>query len=863
MLLKNNPANRSFLKYGNLIKQAKGIKGLILIGLCGMLLIVLFKYTSTNKNFNNSIVGYIQRKINIAKIRLIKNPIDIRKININIKYTDYQKLAYKRYVALKKGALITEPNDYVPATIEHNDRILKAKIRLKGDLVDQLKTNKWPLRIVMKGENSLFGMKVFSLHHPDARDFIYEWILHKAMQRENIIALRYDFIDVTINGNHLGIFALEEHFEKRLIENNRRREGPIVCFNEDIDIQYIAEFGWRPHNRIDFYSAKIDVYRPTKTLSDPKLKRQFMRAKNLLESFRMKKLKPREVFDPDMMGKFYALLDLFNAQHAAKYGNLKFYYNPITSKLEPICFDAEFVGQPYIKRKETFAEYWFVDRESQHFNPTHLLFNDNKVFEAYIRELSRITKPDYLNKLFEEIDNSLEKKMRIISLEFPDFKFNRELFYHRQVFFSNILNFPVSIHPYFIQYHQKDNRHLIDVKISNFRTIPVKILSLRLSGKEISVFEDNAPELSPSIPSQPVIAKTIQFELPLNFRWKNEYSEKLEIDYSLLGLQKRVAAQVIPWADLDDDFLQNERVNQDFKIQSLAFVLIDEMKKKIYFKPGNWTIETSIVFPPGYTIVCKSGTHFDLLNSGSIVSYSPFHFIGTSKKPIYVYSRDSTSQGIILINTKEKSLFNHVIFSNLSNIKQEGLDITGAVTFFQAPVEFEHCQFLNNRSEDALNIIDSDFSIKHCRFHNNLSDAIDVDFGKGMIKNSIFTDTGNDAIDISGSELEIHNIKINGAGDKGLSVGEKSKMKAIDIEIMNTTIGAASKDLSELIITKATLKNNKTGLAVFKKKSEFGPGRIVASKLTMQENQAPYFVEKNSKLILDNVEIGSNSVNNN
>ena len=32
------------------------------------------------------------------------------------------------------------------------------------------------------------------------------------------------------NGRDLGIYALEEHFEKRLIEHNRMREGPIVRF---------------------------------------------------------------------------------------------------------------------------------------------------------------------------------------------------------------------------------------------------------------------------------------------------------------------------------------------------------------------------------------------------------------------------------------------------------------------------------------------------------------------------------------------------------------------------------------------------------------------------------------------------------
>ena len=72
-------------------------------------------------------------------------------------------------------------------------------------------------------------MKQFSLHHPRTRNWLFEWLGHRILRREGTLALRYRFVDVTLNGKHLGIYALEEHFEKRLIEHNRRREGPMQC----------------------------------------------------------------------------------------------------------------------------------------------------------------------------------------------------------------------------------------------------------------------------------------------------------------------------------------------------------------------------------------------------------------------------------------------------------------------------------------------------------------------------------------------------------------------------------------------------------------------------------------------------------
>ena len=51
-------------------------------------------------------------------------------------------------------------------------------------------------------------------------------VQNAALRREGLIALRYRFHELFVNGESFGIYAFEEHFGKRLIENNGRREGP-------------------------------------------------------------------------------------------------------------------------------------------------------------------------------------------------------------------------------------------------------------------------------------------------------------------------------------------------------------------------------------------------------------------------------------------------------------------------------------------------------------------------------------------------------------------------------------------------------------------------------------------------------------
>lgn len=123
-----------------------------------------------------------------------------------------------------------------------------------------------------------------------------------------------------------------------------------------------------------------------------------------------------------------------------------------------------------------------------------------------------------------------------------------------------------------------------------------------------------------------------------------------------------------------------------------------------------------------------------------------------------------------------------------------------------------------------------------------------MDFCKGRIIDSSFIDCGNDAIDISGSNVEIKNISITRAGDKGLSVGEKSQMVADSIDIKGTGLAVASKDASEINMDNIKLYDCEVGLALYQKKAGLGPVSINAQRLMMDKLDVEYLVEQGSIL---------------
>jgi hypothetical protein len=213
------------------------------------------------------------------------------------------------------------------------------------------------------------------------------------------------------------------------------------------------------------------------------------------------------------------------------------------------------------------------------------------------------------------------------------------------------------------------------------------------------------------------------------------------------------------------------------------------------------------------------------------------------------------------MNAPEPSVLQYVTFQSLSNPSQNGWELTGAVTFYESPVSISNSLFIGSRAEDALNIVRSEFSIEDTVFTDSFSDAFDSDFSSGTVANSRFLSAGNDAIDSSGSVIEVSGVTIDGAGDKGLSVGERSHVTARDLEIMNAWIGIASKDLSQVVVRNLNISDSEYGLALYQKKSEFGPGSLAVNNLEMTDVTVPHLVEVQSSLVVDDGEIAADQEN--
>ena len=181
----------------------------------------------------------------------------VEKIIIDINYKDYQKLAYQRKNALEKHILIANPDDYVSSIITYNNKKLRSKIRLKGDWMDHLKSDMWSYRVKITGNQTLFGMKKFSIQKPSVRHQPYDFTFQSLVRDTGGIAPFHKFAHIIVNGVDWGVMDIEEHMSKELLEKQNRKESIIVSFFNDSKWIYLQKSklpysGYRPSDPFIF-----------------------------------------------------------------------------------------------------------------------------------------------------------------------------------------------------------------------------------------------------------------------------------------------------------------------------------------------------------------------------------------------------------------------------------------------------------------------------------------------------------------------------------------------------------------------------------------------------------------------------------
>ncbi len=792
------------------------------------------------------------------------------RLELDINTQQWTKLEQKRSDALRAGLLVTDEDDWVNARLRDGNWEREIKLRLKGDWLDHLRGDKWSFRIKLKAADSWRGLKTFSLHTPEARYYLHEWLLHQYWTELGVLTTDYDFVELVINGESRGIYAYEEHFEKQLLESRDRREGPIVKFAEEgfwAGIQrQLQHHGFvRSSSGLSAENpanAQVSAFNQAELAADTALAPLLTEALLRLQSYQDGSATVDKVFDLPVLARYYAACDLLNAYHGIVWHNQRFYYNPVTTKLEPIGFDG-YAEKP-ARRYHFLAEGRLERRASESTSLPAYFLQDSLFMSTYIGVLKELSEEAKWKSFTEDNLPAITARQQYLSAEFPNYELNLDELKAGVAFVrSHLLPFSENC----LRAREVPGGR---VALENTHTLPMLVVGFSSYADQITT-RQTPPTWLPAGPVRALYQKLRTSQESIAFRsidfWNDQAMAFQEVNASkTLDVPRNTRYVFVQPAGLDTVLAIPLRIspaaedgrmigNDAFRVASSAAdfpsLVWDETKKVIHIPAGEHEFSQDLVIPKNHTLSIAAGAKIDLCCNAAIIAYGPVYANGEAELPVELFSSDGKGQGLQVLQVPTTSILNNVLFKGLRNLRKERWQLTGAVTFYESSVEIESCRFLDNKSEDALNIVRSEFRMNRSLIQNTSSDGLDADFCKGTIKNSAFVNTSNDGVDFSGSIITLSDVRMESCGDKGLSAGEASDITLIDAEIQDCIIGLASKDQSTLHARRLSLSNCQQGLVAFQKKPEYGPAYLLVEQLQVENINRLYQIAPGSRLQID------------
>ncbi len=781
----------------------------------------------------------------------ILRPTNVPEITIDIKFKHLQKLHKKRAEALRKGYLSTDNNDYVPAKIGVNGRSVKVKLRLKGDNLDHLYGEKWSMRVHVKGKDHVFGLRRFSIQSPKTRAFQGEILFHETLRQFNILTPKYFFVNVVINGNDIGMMAIEEHFSKELLERNGRKEGVIVKFNEtylwkEKDFANAGPFKEGPFE--NYMNTNIEAFRSSKLKNSPALSEQFAIAVGLLRSFMQNKLKASDVFDVEQLGSYLASAELWGAKHEILWPNLRFYLNPLTMKLEPIAFDAAL--QLRIPPGTTITHERHIKKM---LDDPIVADNFHRKLKFLIGQVKDSTLIDQLKSIEMPVVEKLQTEFFMLeSFNYSELDHRADLLPSKKQPDLDLSKIPAYTHPYLITEGRVTYLELQS-------TLPVQtevhsIFWIDKSGKIIP-FETNHPLEYPILLEEtPIGSLPRSIRIPYKTPAGDE-NYQLVVESSIRGYETHKETKAI---DYFPPLVESPLPHNDTSDLLNSYPFLSLEVNTITVQKGQWDIEDVIVIPEDYKLIITAGTTLHFAENAALIVFGSTVFEGEPGNPVVLdsLSAGQSWQGIAIFNAKVRSFWSNVIVKNTSGINLNSWKLTGGTTFYKSDINMLNTRFIGHNGEDALNIVHSNFNINNITIENTTSDALDSDFCTGKVTGGTFreigTKGGGDGIDVSGSNVSVEGTTFIGINDKAISVGEQSQLIAKNLLIQDSGVAAASKDLSNLVISDSVIENPRTAaFMAYTKKPEYGPASITAINNHIKSTKTKALAQTGNRIEID------------
>ena len=678
-------------------------------------------------------------------------------------------------------------------------------IKSHFDLVNGVPISSYRIKLE---EGNFNNITRFILFRPKSRYHDNEIFVSTLLRQLGFLSPRTFKVKIKIN-NIVSDYIFQENLKKEFLEKNNKIEGPILEANENLEkfnklsLARLQNKEWikglEQNYLISLNAIKnFNFHR----LAGFAFRIKSANYKNTLElaidetlRFNKKNLTSGEY---KKIGTFQAYMSALGASHGLSYDDQRFYYDPIYSTIEPIYYDGD----------------------------------------ADI--LSAINYDPYTGKFNKNLENW--KKIKDINLDFTD--------YENKSFRYNLKNQVVTV-------LARDNANLAIKKLKKIDKSNL-LLELKHNGFEnlsLNQLESLIRFINQRLLkiSQSKVKEEIQVDKSIYKKYEKEMN--IDKDLDLIFLDDLLISEGKKYLSLE---ICDYKLLNCYKTTVNEEILIDLIEQNNFLKKNNsFLAMTKNEYKDGkinklISIPQETYKINNFSNGINVMKNKKVEVNFDDKRKIINIDFYKKSGRVVIFKSNLDS-WKIYMKNKTTNENETILDnkkITGCLTIIDS--NFEKLEIYANSffCEDTVNFIRSKGVIDKIDISNSLSDALDADFSKLIIKDLIINQSKNDCVDFSFGEYQVYKADLQNCGDKAVSLGEKSKINIENVFIKNSKYGLVSKDSSHLIGNKIKIKNTEVCIAAYNKKQEFGGSLIELSKDYECTNfLKSEFKDKNSKIV--------------
>jgi hypothetical protein len=798
----------------------------------------------------------------------IQNPyldkIKLKEVNLVISRKNLYKLDQERRNAIQLANPYLGSNIKISkhkAILEIDGEKVPVTINLKGDNEWHFDDDIFSLRVKTRNKSSFLGMVKFDIQDPLKRSHHYDYLVREQLKKYELITPELMLVKYSINGKYKGVALIEEIFTSSTASRYKRRsDGVSLKFNDNYfqdslyhhGASFSDEYG---HFMNGFESQEIS---PVSKKDYRKNYFNWLKATSILMAYQNNEIDLQDAFDVPKLLQYFALSEIWGIWHTTQMHNIRFYFNPINSKLEPWWWDNRpglglnnhsfnILGSPFVKRvlsnKETYIEFKkiLVDVINDVINPE--IYTEIKLTESRILGHVNTRKfpiEDVINRA-SSIKDALKKSNKSDDIFIDTSK--------------EILNFPQPIRAVAILENNK-----LYIKVAN--SLPIDV---RLNELYVVLYDKNSlTKKKIDVNIKDILLKTNNHDTSLEWNkiFVGNYDDFILSKVKVMGVATTLTNNIEYkfTGKLVGSLSALPNINDIKKIIE-KYPFIESQGKKLVISKGVWNVLDFIRFPRGYSLVIGAGTTLKFHDGAGFLVNGGLEINGTYKDNVTLTSHNSNWSGIVVLASGASVNLNNLILKN-TNAEYTNDSWGSGLLVYDGNTTINNVSILDSNAEDAINLVSGNFLINNLYIKNSKSDAIDIDFSTGTIDNSHFENIGGDAIDTSGSRILIKNSYFTNVRDKSVSVGEASFATIEGIDVSKSIVGVAVKDSSKATIKKSKFNEiDEIGVFVYNKKSFFSGAFAKVTSTSFSNVKESVVVQNGSKAILDDRSIDTRIIN--